>query len=160
MEYSLSVAEKNDFDISQISEIEKECFTTPWTKTQIASFFDNKNNSVYVIRTKNYSVIAYCEISFILDEAYISNIAVKKDYRQIGVGGILLKGIIDISKEKGISFISLEVRESNTSALALYNKYGFVQNGVLKNHYTNPKEDACIMTLFLIEANNRENTGF
>ena len=84
--------------------------------------------------------------SFILDEAYITNVAVFPEYRKMGVGTALLNKVFALKDELNLSFVSLEVRQSNLSAIRLYEKLGFKTEGTRKNFYTNPLENALIMT--------------
>ena len=92
---------------------------------------------------------AYGGIITVLDEGQILNIATHPDYRRRGLGDALLSRMLSDSKEKGIKFITLEVRESNAAARGLYEKKGFYQVGRLKNYYDSPREDALILKLEL-----------
>ena len=81
------------------------------------------------------------------DEAYVANIAVLPEHQGKGCGKKLTAHLVKTAKEKGCSFITLEVRPSNTKAVALYKNLGFEENGRRKGFYTSPTEDALIMTL-------------
>lgn len=83
----------------------------------------------------------------VLDEGYITNIAVHPDFRRRGAASELTKAVIEKAKELKLSFLSLEVRESNAAAISLYEKFGFSNVGRRKNFYSEPTEDAVIMTL-------------
>ena len=85
-------------------------------------------------------------INVILDEGYIANVAVDPKYRKAGVGTLLVRRIFSLAREKGLSFVTLEVRASNENAISLYEKCGFKTEGRRKNFYSDPKEDAIIMT--------------
>ena len=93
-------------------------------------------------------VLGYVGMMFVLDEGYISNVAVKSQYRKNHIGSALIEELIKIGRELELSFISLEVRASNAPAQALYRKFGFENAGYRKNYYDFPKEDAIIMTKF------------
>ena len=87
----------------------------------------------------------------VLDEGYISNVAVSAGYRRQSVGDRLIDALVARGRDLRLSFLTLEVRRSNDPATALYAKHGFVPVGVRKNYYVKPKEDAILMTLYLKE---------
>ena len=95
---------------------------------------------------ENGKVLGYAGLQMVLDEGYVPNIAVTKSARGRGIGKSLVGALISLAKDKGLAFISLEVRESNTPAISLYTKCGFKDFGKRKNFYQNPTEDAVIMT--------------
>lgn len=130
--------------IKPIAELEEICFSTPWSAEAVLDAF--KNGTKFFVAVKNKRVIGYIGISCILDEGYITNIAVLPQYRNKGVGTALLNRVFSLARDLALSFISLEVRESNQGAISLYKKLGFKQEGKRKSFYTNPKEDALIMT--------------
>ncbi len=132
------------FHIKEIAKLEKICFSTPWTEQVITESFEN-GTRFFVAVTEN-RFLGYVGISAILDEGYITNIAVFPEYRCLGVGTALLQKLFEFAKEKSLAFISLEVRESNLSAISLYEKLGFKKVGKRKNFYSLPQEDALILT--------------
>ena len=81
----------------------------------------------------------------IVDEGHITNIAVHPNFREKGVGTILLQSLIDHSKDWGCNSLTLEVRASNDAAKGLYKKFGFLEEGIRKNYYSDNEEDAIIM---------------
>ena len=119
---------------------EKECFSTPWSEES----FKTADNTRFYLYFEGEKVVGYVGIYSVLDEGYITNIAVLKDYRKKGVATSLLKELTE--KESALSFISLEVRESNAAAISLYTKFNFKKEGVRKAFYSNPKEDGLILT--------------
>ena len=129
---------------SQIAELEKECFSLPWSKKTITEAMDN--GTLFFVAQKGEKTVGYIGISIILDEGYITNIAVTKKERKKGVGTALLERVFAEARDNNLSFISLEVRESNNKAISLYEKFGFKKEGKRKNFYDNPKEDALILT--------------
>lgn len=134
-------------DIGQIAKIEKECFSTPWSEDSLREELDNEN--AFFLTAKIFGeVCGYIGTSIILDECYIANVAVKKEHRRKGIASLLISKAIETAKEKDCSFISLEVRKSNAPAIALYEKFGFSVCGERKNFYTDPDENALIMTKF------------
>ena len=91
--------------------------------------------------------VGYIGYMMICGEADIINIGIVPQHRGIGIGNMLMDKMIDTLKENGITCVHLEVRESNSVAISLYKKYGFIATGVSKNHYKEPTEDAVRMTL-------------
>ena len=130
--------------ISQIAKLEEVCFSTPWSEKVIEDAY--KTGTKFFVFEKDNIVLGYVGISAILDEGYITNVAVFPEYRNQGIASALLEYLFDIANDNGLSFISLEVRESNQNAISLYQKFGFKTEGKRKNFYTNPTEDALIMT--------------
>ncbi|MBE6786989.1 MAG: ribosomal-protein-alanine N-acetyltransferase [Ruminococcaceae bacterium] len=130
--------------LKEIAMLEKVCFSTPWSEQSLCDA--HKTGTRFFVATNGKKVLGYVGISVILDEGYITNIAVFPEYRNKGVATALLLKLFSLASEKNLSFISLEVRESNHSAISLYEKMGFLQEGKRKNFYTLPTEDALILT--------------
>lgn len=130
--------------IKQIAKLEEICFSTPWTEDGITESFER--GTKFFVAEKDGKVLGYVGISAVLDEGYITNVAVFPEARQKGVASALLDFLFRFAKEKELIFISLEVRESNTPAISLYSKFGFKKEGVRKNFYSHPQENALIMT--------------
>ena len=130
--------------IKDIAKLEKVCFSCPWSEQTITDAY--KTGTRFFVAVKNNTVLGYVGISAIIDEGYITNIAVFPEYRKTGVATALLEHLFSFAKQNNLSFISLEVRESNTPAITLYEKFGFLVEGKRKNFYTSPTEDALIMT--------------
>jgi len=92
-------------------------------------------------------IIGFAGFWIMADEAHITNIAVRKPYRRLGIGELLLISTIDLTIELNARIITLEVRASNTAAQSLYQKYGFTQVGLRRGYYTDNKEDAVLMSV-------------
>ena len=135
-------------DLDEVSELEKEIFSTPWSRKSFESAMNDDNN-IYIVVEKNEKIIAYCGIWIVADEGQINNVAVMKNERGHGVAYEMLSYAIEQSKKKGAQAFTLEVRKSNIAAYKLYEKFGFKNEGIRKNYYSNPKEDAIIMWLTL-----------
>ena len=133
-------------DIDGIIEIEKECFSAPWSRNGISEELDNKN-AHFLAAVCDNRVLGYIGVHEVCGEAYIDNIAVRSEYRQLGLGEKLLIAAQEGAFSRKCEFISLEVRKSNSAALSLYEKLGYEKVGERKNFYTDPQEDAVIMTL-------------
>jgi ribosomal-protein-alanine N-acetyltransferase len=140
----LFVLEMDDRHINDVLEIENACFSHPWTKQNI---IDAKNNHThFFVYEVNGKAAGYVGISVILDEGYITNIAVLPEFRKKGIATALLNKLDDFAKTNKLCFISLEVRISNENAISLYEKFGYKKEGCRKNFYDTPKEDALILT--------------
>lgn len=131
-----------------IAAIEKECFNDPWSHAMFLSEGENPL-AVYFAALTGGEVCGYIGMHNILGEGYITNVAVRKSSRRAGVASALISEIIRYSREHSLSFITLEVRASNSGAIALYRGFGFEQAGLRRGYYSKPAEDAVIMTLFL-----------
>ena len=140
-------------DAHDIAVLEKEYFSQPWSYEQI---YDEiiKPNCIFLSAKSSDKVIGYVSGQMILDEFYISNIAVSNEFRNQGVASALLTELISAVKKLKASFITLEVRESNIPAKKLYEKFGFENLGVRKNFYSHPTENANIYTIYF---NNEVN---
>ncbi len=134
----------DDSHIDGMVKIENACFSHPWTKDGIIEAKQNRTR--FYVFEKDGCVMGYVGVSVILDEGYITNIAVLPEYRQLGIATALLTRLDGLAKLENLSFISLEVRKSNQKAISLYEKFGYKTEGVRKNFYDDPKEDALIMT--------------
>ena len=133
-------------DSKEIAEIEAQCFSTPWSEQAITDSV--KNGTEFFIFEKNFSVAGYVSLNTVLDEGYINNIAALESFRRQGIGARLLKRVDAFAKEKSLSFVTLEVRESNTAAIALYTAAGYEKAGIRKGFYEAPRENALIMTKY------------
>ena len=136
----IKIFSKENLPTRELSLIEKECFSAPWSEES----FKTAENTRFYLYFEGEKVVGYVGIYSVLDEGYITNIAVLKDHRKKGVATALLKELTE--KESALSFISLEVRESNAAAISLYTKFNFKKEGVRKAFYSNPKEDGLILT--------------
>lgn len=132
-------------DIEEVSLIERETFPIPWTKGAFEKEISNNQLAVYLVAEVDNKVAGYGGFWKIIDEAHITNIAVKKDYQGKKIGDAILMGIVDYCDTNYIPYITLEVRLSNIVAQNLYKKYGFLPNGIRPNYYTDNNEDALIM---------------
>lgn len=132
-------------DIDIILEIEKEAFTTPWSREAFLTEIKENLLAYYLIAEVNGKVTGYGGIWLILNEGHITNIAVKEEYKGNGIGNSILEGLICYCMKNSIDNMTLEVRESNVIAQNLYRKYGFVSSGKRPNYYSDDGEDAIIM---------------
>lgn len=131
--------------IDSVITIDFLCFATPWSRDSFQKEIETNKFARYIVAKKDNVIIGYAGMWLILDEGHITNIAVHPEYRGIGAGNLLLEGLIEICKNESINSITLEVRKSNVVAQSLYEKYGFIQEGLRKEYYGDNKEDAIIM---------------
>lgn len=131
-------------DLQQVAELEKSIFSKPWS---YKSFEDSLSlsNAIYVVAVNNGEIMGYSGLYCVLNEANITNVAVKKEVRNKGIGYGMLVELIDEAKKRGIESVTLEVRKSNDAAIHLYEQLGFESAGIRKEFYELPKEDAVIM---------------
>lgn len=134
--------------LAQLENLEKLCFSMPWTREQLESQLPDAQH-VFLVAVDGESVLGYVGMMFVLDEGYISNVAVSPETRRCGIGDALIAELLLRAEEKALSFVTLEVRESNEAAIRLYQKHGFQKVGLRKKYYDLPKEDAILMTKFL-----------
>lgn len=132
-------------DVDGVFSLECECFKNQWSKQSIEEELNNEL-AYFFTACEDNKVIGYIGTHIILDECYITNIAVTAQSRKKGVGTGLLQCAEQNAKKKGASFITLEVRVSNEAAISLYKANGYEIEGMRKNFYDDPKEDGLIMT--------------
>ena len=130
-----------------ICNIEQQCFSTPWSSESVLSTISNPNN-VFIGAYLDDTLVGYGSFNTVMDEGYINNIAVLPKYRRQGIAGKILDDMIATAKSLNLSFLTLEVRKSNLTAISLYEGRGFKSVGIRKNFYTAPLEDGVIMTLY------------
>ncbi len=133
--------------IDEIETIENACFSLPWHRAALEKQMSADNCIFLAALNDSGTVMGYIGLMHVLDEGYISNVAVAPEHRRRGIADSLIEVLIE--RTKGLlSFMTLEVRESNRAAICLYTKHGFEVVGKRKNYYDKPKENALLMTLF------------
>lgn len=146
MEYS--ICDVTAAHIPQIEQLEQQCFSMPWTAEQLKSQLKDAQHEFIAAVTGDGTILGYVGMMVVLDEGYISNVAVSPEHRRQGIGDALIDRLCAICEALGLSFVTLEVRAGNVPAIALYEKHGFHRVGLRKNYYERPKEDALLMTKF------------
>ena len=131
-------------NIEEIAEIEKRCFSDPWSQALFYTEINNEHAN-YSVLYDGEKVIGYAGFWKVCDEGHIMNIAIAPEYRGRHLSDMLMEEMINMAKSLTIRNMTLEVRISNTAALGLYEKYGFKSAGVRKGYYEDNKEDAVIM---------------
>lgn len=130
--------------ISALAQLERECFSDPWSEKALTEELRNPN-AVFRVALIDGEVAGYVGMLHVLDEGDICNVAVFDRFRRKGVASVLIQHLVDYGVENQLSFITLEVRESNIGAQKFYETMGFETIGVRKNFYDNPKEHAILM---------------
>ena len=146
----VTLREMTESDITEIAELEKECFATPWSENSLRDELSNETARFYVLRDSE-NLLGYIGANNICNEVYITNVAVSGKCRGKGYGKILVNHLIKQSEAEKAFFITLEVRKSNENAIKLYEKCGFKLIGERKNFYSKPTEDAIIYTYYIEE---------
>lgn len=144
----LTVREMTMDDVEQVCILEEMAFSMPWHKESFIEMIENKDALYLVAEWKQMpgKVIASCGLLSIVGEGDITNVVVHPDARRSGVAYYMLTELLSRGeKEFGIKEFTLEVRQSNINAIRLYEKLGFLQEGVRKNFYEAPIEDGIIM---------------
>lgn len=131
-------------DLDKVVKIEQEIFSQPWSKQGFIDALQNEN-TLYLVAEEDNEILGYLGLWQSLEEADITNIAVKENARRQGVAGRLLREAQKLGAERGISALTLEVRVSNEAAIRLYEKHGFQSAGIRPGFYDKPREDALIM---------------
>ena len=134
--------------LGDLEALERQCFSTPWTRRQLAAQLPDDQH-VFLVACLGEDTVGYVGMMHVLDEGYISNVAVSPQHRRKGLGDMLIKELLVRAEKLELSFVTLEVRAGNAAAIALYEKHGFVKVGQRKNYYDLPKEDALLMSKFL-----------
>ena len=140
----MMITEMTVAHVAQVAELEKLCFSDPWSEKSVASELENKL-SFWLVAMDGDTVAGYIGSQTVIDETDMMNVAVHPDYRRQGVAAALVNALVAALKAHQSRCLTLEVRVSNAPAIALYEKMGFAQVGLRKNYYRNPKEDALIL---------------
>lgn len=136
-------------DLAEVQAIEARSFPNPWHKSTFLGEIQNRSIAHPYVAEAGAGIIGYIMFWLIRDEAQVNNVAVHPEWRGRGVGERLMRFALDKVRGLGGSFITLEVRRSNSSAVALYEKLGFTLMGVRKGYYQNPADDALVLGLDL-----------
>ncbi len=141
----------NESHVSAVAELEKLCFSAPWSERSIATELRSEW-SLWLVEERDGVVVAYVGSQSSPPEADVMNVAVSPDFRRQGIGESLMVALGEALVQKGIETLTLEVRASNEGAISLYTRLGYEQVGRRPNYYTDPREDALIMRKELCHA--------
>lgn len=148
----------NGDHLDEVAELERICFSTPWSRNMLAEELDNALSAFLVALDGDGKVAGYAGLQVVLDEGYITNVAVRPECRRNGIAKQLLGVFLNFAQANHLAFLTLEVRASNYGAIALYGGLGFRGMGRRKNYYEHPKEDAIIMTKEFDDGTATSNT--
>lgn len=143
MKLELKILGKSDAPM--LALLEKECFSCPWSEESFYECLDNERFYFVGLFEEN-ELVGYGSLLTVFDEGDVANIAVRSDKRGQGLGRSVLTALEGEAKNRGVVYLHLEVRESNAPARHLYESFGFTIDGIRKNYYTKPQENAVLMT--------------
>ena len=139
----MSVERLSAEHIPAVAEMEKLCFSEPWSENSLGIL--TGDGAVGFVALEDGLVTAYVGMMLVLDEGQITNVATFPKYRRQGFGRAVMEALERYARDRGITLMSLEVRESNLGAVALYESLGWRSVGRRKNFYRHPVEDALVM---------------
>ncbi len=133
-------------DLNEVLAIEALAFSTPWSRNSFLYELLENERAFYLTAKNEYGrIMGYVGMWVVFDEGHITNLATHPQYRRQGVARRLMDQLIAASKERGVRYLTLEVRRTNSEAQELYQKMGFVHMGVRRKYYLDNNEDALIM---------------
>lgn len=147
----ITIEKATSGDIPTIAQIERECFSQPWSEAALRSELA-KNDAVLLAAKREGQLIGWGGLQCCLDEGSVTNIAVAPAFRRQKAGALLTAALLQEAAARGLSHVTLEVRKSNVGAIALYEKLGFVWLGIRPRFYSYPTEDAVMMRYTLSAA--------
>lgn len=140
----IEIVEMTQDHVTAIAQLEKDCFSDPWSDKSIAYELTN-SLSLWLVAVEDACVVGYVGSQTVMGESDMMNLAVDVHHRMRGIGALLVDSLVDALRHRGSSSLTLEVRASNEKAIKLYQRTGFVQVGRRPNYYRNPREDALIL---------------
>lgn len=149
----ITIVPMNADHLEELEKLERICFSRPWSRKMLAEELENQCAAFLVAQDSiTQQVMGYAGLLVMADEGYITNVAVFPEFRRQGVAAKLIAVFENFARGNKLAFLTLEVRPSNTAAIALYKGFGFEEVGRRKNYYNLPKEDALILTKTYEEA--------
>ncbi len=142
----IDVSQKTEY-AEEIYRIEKECFPDEFWSFELIQNDIKNPGSIYILCYDDNKTVGYANVSTVLDEAELNRIAVKHSYRRNGAARLIIGQLVRLLKEAGYTKLMLEVRSQNIGAVSLYSSCGFSADGIRKNYYQNPCDDAILMSL-------------
>jgi ribosomal-protein-alanine N-acetyltransferase len=140
----MMIVRMNESHVKAVADLEKICFSDPWSENSVASELKNKL-ALWLVAEEEGRVAGYIGSQTCTDESDVMNVAVHPDFRRRGIAEALVNSLVEELKAIDSHSLTLEVRASNVPAISLYEKLGFSEVGRRKNYYRNPREDALIM---------------
>ena len=149
MSEEIRIRQAKLYDVPAMARIERDSFGAPWSADEITKDVTAGGNVYVAVAECGEEKAGYGEIRMVAGEAQIYNIAIAPEFRRAGIGEALLRHIIDKAEADGCTIVTLEVRDGNEAAMALYHKLGFREVGRRKGYYAKGGEDAVLMDLDL-----------
>ena len=140
----MTIVKMNESHVPFVAELEKICFSDPWGENSVASELNNKL-AFWLVAEEEGRLEGYVGSQTVCNETDMMNVAVHPDFRRRGIAEALVNALVEELKAMESHCLTLEVRASNTPAIALYEKLGFAEIGRRKNYYRKPREDALIL---------------
>ena len=137
------IRQMEEKDIDSLVIIEEECFSLPWSKKAFQESYV-KDYAYFFVAEIDKEIVGYVGLYKMGNDGDITNIGISSLHRRKGIGYKLMSSVLDFAKRENMEHITLEVRESNIPAIALYEKLGFVKVGIRKDFYEKPVENAII----------------
>ena len=131
--------------VREAAEIERLCFSDPWSEASLMMLAED-GYGTGIACVDDGKLVAYAGMVTVLDEGEIVNVATHPDHRRRGYARAVIDEVLKLARERGVTMLTLEVRESNAAARALYESAGFLAVGIRAGFYSHPREDAVIMT--------------
>ena len=133
-------------DVAAVTDIEYRTFSDPWSADSFEYALET-DNQYFLVAEENGRIAGYCGMLYVLDEGQIMNVAVDTQFRRRGVARSLLEALMNYGDSRALTVYTLEVRDGNAPARALYESMGFKPVGRRKGYYQHPTEDAILMEL-------------
>lgn len=140
----LRIREMLPADIPAVAAIERDTFSMPWSEDALR-VAAARRDTIYLTAELDGTVAGYCGLYNVVGEGQIVNVAVGKTYRRQGIARAMLPALLERGARAGITAFTLEVRSGNAAAIALYESFGFQTEGIRRDFYVKPREDALIM---------------
>ena len=132
-------------DVPAVHRLEEAIFSMPWSEKDFVYEMTENKVARYLVIEEAGEIIAFAGAHIILDQAHVTNIAVRQDCRGRGLGRMITRALMQYASNLGAEYLTLEVRQSNATAQNLYKSLGFVKVNVRKRYYEDTGEDAWLM---------------
>ncbi len=141
----LTIRKMREADLIEAAQLEKRIFSDPWSEAALRETYA-QSQTLLLTAHEDGKLIGYLILYYVLEDGEIARIAVAPECRKRGVGTRMMLELEDLCASNGVLKLMLDVRKSNEEALSFYQDYGFVKDGVRKNYYAEPVEDAILMS--------------
>lgn len=133
-------------DVPALGRMEKQIFSVPWSEQQFCDLL-KRDYCLYLVAQKEDKIVGFAGLTIMVDEGDIDKVMVDEDYRGQGIATLLMEELLAEGRRRGVKEFTLEVRAGNAPAIKLYEKSGFIAEGIRPRFYDKPVEDAMIMWL-------------